>query len=292
MSLAELRRKKLNVETIVKEMNKDNNSYSKNDERIWTLTTDKSGIGYAVIRFLPPVAEEDIPWVRLYNHGFQHNSKWLIENCPTTIGLDCPVCTANRELWNDGTEKSKSLASNRKRKTSYYSNILVIKDPADPTNEGKVFIYRYGTKIYEKIKAQIEPKFQDDVPLNPFDIDTGANFRLRASRVEGYLNYDESKFDSSTKISEDDAEVEKIYNQCYPLATFIAPSEFKTYSELETLLDRVLNSGGKPAAAVALAREEKAAAVEVGASKRTDTVTDDDDDSSAVDYFNKIANDV
>jgi hypothetical protein len=234
------------IDRLSKEMTKVNTKGSYEDDRFWTLERDKSGNGYAVIRFLAPVEGEDIPWVRLFSHGFQGKGGWFIENCPTTIGGKCPVCEANNELWNSGIEANKKTASDRKRKLSYISNILVISDPAAPQNEGKVFLYKYGKKIFEKIERKMQKVYPTDVPFNPYDFWNGANFQLKIRKVDGYQNYDESSFDSQDALFKgDDAQLEALWKTQYPLKEFTSPSQFKTYSELKTKFTSVLSGSGQ-----------------------------------------------
>lgn len=200
------------------------------DDRIWKPTPDKTGKAVATIRFLPAPQGEEDPFVRRYNHGFKVNGKWLIENCPTTLGLPCPICEANSEAWNSGDEDT---ARQRKRKTSYYSNILVIDDRNNPDNNGKVFLFRYGIKIYEKIQSAIKGDIKK--PLDPFDFWEGADFILAQTQVAGYPNYDSSSFESPSQLFDgDDAQLKEIWEQEYSLQEFIAEDQFKSYDELQT----------------------------------------------------------
>ena len=213
------------------------------DNRMWVLTRDKAGNGHAVIRFLPCKDGETAPWNSLYNHGFKGPSgQWYIEGCKTTIEQDCIVCTANSALWNSGEEDDKKLASSRKRKLSYYSNILVVDDPANPENNGKVFLFRYGKKVMEKIEAKMSPdeSFGDD-PMNPFDMFVGANFKLRVKKVAGYPNYDLCDFDQPSPVDKNEKVMEDIYNQLYSLLEFTDPSNFKSDAELESRFNKVVN---------------------------------------------------
>ena len=221
------------------------------DERFWQPTVDKAGNGYAVIRFLdsPQVDGEDgMPWAQVFSHGFKGPSgSWFIENCPTSLGgQKCPVCESNSALWNSGIEANKSLVSGengRKRKLSYISNILVIKDSNHPENEGKVFLYKYGKKIFDKIKAKLEPEFEDEDKINPFNFWKGANFKLKIRNVMNYRNYDNSSFDSPIALFDgDDDQIETVWKNSYSLKEFLKPSEFKSYDELKGKLDRVLGA--------------------------------------------------
>ena len=182
---------------LVKEVEKMNNTGGNTDDRIWKLDVDKSGNGYAVIRFLPAPEGEDLPFVKLYSHAFQGPGGWFIENSLTTLGQKDPVSEYNSLLWNNGTDAGKETARKQKRKLTYVSNIYVVKDPANPENEGKVFLYKYGKKIFDKIMEAMKPEFADETPINPFDFWAGANFKLKIRRVESYQNYDKSEFVSA-----------------------------------------------------------------------------------------------
>ena len=223
---------------------------SESDERMWYPQADKAGNGSAVIRFMPATdtAPNGLPFVREYKHAFQGpTGTWFIELCPTTLGKDCPVCNANRELWNSGVESDKKIASARKRRLSYYSNVLVVSDPGNPENEGKVKIYRYGKKIFDMLNDQMNPPFADQEAVNPFDFWEGANLRLRFRNKDGYRNYDASTFDSPKALFDgDDAQLEELYNKLYDLSEFADPSLFKSYEKLEERL-KMVASGSTPA---------------------------------------------
>lgn len=218
------------------------------DERFWKLSVDqKTKIGYAVIRFLPAPKDEELPWVRLFSHGFKGpGGKWFIENCPTTLGQrPCPICKENNRLWNLSEEKDtpeKKIARDRKRKLQFISNILVVSDPAKPENNGKVFLFKYGAKIYDKIKEQIEPEFPDKQPINPFDLWEGANFKLKSRDLAGYQNYDKSEFDTPSEVLDGDEEkLEKLWESQYSLQEHVAEKQFKSYDDLEKHFNNVLN---------------------------------------------------
>tara|TARA_S200002703_G_scaffold44175_1_gene38555 strand:- start:589 stop:1488 length:900 start_codon:yes stop_codon:yes gene_type:complete len=210
------------------------------DDRLWKPSLDKSGNGYAVIRFLPAPEGEDIPWAKVYSHAFQGPGGWYIENSLTTIGQKDPVSEYNRDLWNSGSDADKDTVRKQKRKLSYYSNIYVVKDPTNPENEGKVFLFKYGKKIHDKILAAMQPEFEDETPINPFDFWQGANFKLKIRKVDGYWNYDKSEFDSANPLLDDDDALETIWKREYSLADFTSASSFKTYEELEKRLNMVL----------------------------------------------------
>ena len=182
------------------------------DDRFWKPTLDKSGNGYAVIRFLPPADGEDVPWVQYWDHGFKGPSgRWYIEKSLTSIGQSDPVSEMNSQLWNSGRDEDKDLARSRKRRLHYVSNILVVSDPAAPENDGKVFLFKYGKKIYEKIMDVMQPEFEDEKPVNPFDFWGGANFKLKIRQVEGYRNYDKSSFDEPSVLLDDEDELESLF---------------------------------------------------------------------------------
>lgn len=232
------------LDKISKELNKlktGGQSFSDTDDRFWQPVTDKSGNGYAVIRFLPPVDGEDVPWVRVFSHGFKGpTGSWYIENSLTTINQSDPVAEYNSKLWNSGIESDKDQARAQKRRLTFISNIQVIKDPANPENEGKVFLFKYGKKIFDKLNDAMNPKFEDETPLNPFDPVNGAPFKLKIRQVEGYRNYDKSEFDAPSAITEDEKEWSRIEKSMSALSEFADPKNFKSYDELKSKLDRVL----------------------------------------------------
>tara|TARA_R110000822_G_scaffold3972_16_gene17010 strand:- start:1934 stop:2854 length:921 start_codon:yes stop_codon:yes gene_type:complete len=214
------------------------------DDRIWKPEVDKAGNGYAVIRFLPAPENEDVPFVRVWDHGFQGpQGQWYIEKSLTTIGQKDPVSEYNSMLWNSGIESNKDLVRKQKRRLSFYSNILVVKDPNHPENEGKVFLYKYGKKIFEKLNDLMNPSFEDEKPVNPFDLWQGANFKLKIRNVEGYRNYDKSEFDSPAPLLDDDEKLEAVWKSEYALGEHINPDNYKSYDELKTKLYRVLALG-------------------------------------------------
>ena len=213
------------------------------DERLWKPEVDKAGNGYAVIRFLPAPDGEDLPWAQVWSHAFQGPGGWYIENSLTTLGKKDPVSDLNRTLWNSGNDADKETARKQKRKLSYYSNIYVLQDPANPQNEGKVFLYKYGKKIFDKLTEAMQPAFADETPINPFDFWKGADFKVKIRKVEGYWNYDKSEFaEPSTLKGFDDSELETLWKQQYSLTDFTAPDKFKTFEELETRLQTVLSA--------------------------------------------------
>ena len=216
---------------LVKEVEKMNNSGGSGDDRLWKLECDKSGNGYAVIRFLPAPNGEDLPFVKLYSHAFQGPGGWYIENSLTTMNQKDPVSELNSELWNNGTDAGKEIARKQKRKLTYAANIYVVKDPANPANEGSVFLYKFGKKIFDKITAAMQPEFEDETPIDPFDFWQGANFKLKAKNVAGYRNYDSSEFAAQGSLLDDDDTMEAIWKKQYSLAELVAADQFKSYDE-------------------------------------------------------------
>ena len=250
-SLSELRNNRGNFDNLMKEVEKIANPQgqenSRDDERFWQPTVDKAGNGYAVIRFLAAPKGEEMPWVRVWSHGFKGpTGKWYIENSLTTIGKPDPVSELNNELWNSGTDANKNVAREQKRRLSYIVNVLVVQDPSNPANEGKVKLFKFGKKIFDKIKDAMQPEFPGEEPVNPFDFWKGANFKLKIRNVEGYRNYDKSEFEPVSVLSDDDAKIEAIWNQQYSLVDFLDARHFKSYEELKKKLESVLS--GVPAA--------------------------------------------
>ena len=230
------------TQKLVKEVEKMNNTGGGADERLWKPELDKTGNGYAVIRFLPSPEGEDIPWAKLYSHAFQGPGGWYIENSLTTTGGKDPVSEHNTSLWNSGVESDKQIARNQKRKLSYYSNIYVVKDPSNPSNEGKVFLFKYGKKIFDKVMEAMQPEFEDETPINPFDFWAGANFKLKLQKKDGFWNYDKSEFDSPSPLLEDDDALEALWKKQYSLTAFVAADQFKSYDDLKKRLDYVLGN--------------------------------------------------
>ena len=285
---------------LVKEVEKMNNSASSTDDRLWRLECDKSGNGYAVIRFLPTPDGEDLPFAKLYSHAFQGPGGWYIENNLSTIGQKDPVGELNSELWNNGTDAGKEIARKQKRKLTYISNIYVVKDPTNPANEGKVFLYKFGKKIFDKITAAMQPEFEDETPINPFDFWEGANFKLKAKNVAGYRNYDSSEFAAQGALLEDDEEMEAVWKNQYSLAELVAPDQFKSYDELKKRLDYVLGNKGTRRQDAEVADEEETSRGSVRdldedlrtelsnlSSSKSSSYDDDDDDTLS--YFAKLA---
>ena len=273
---------------LVKEVEKTN-KVNTGDERLWKPEVDKAGNGYAVIRFLPAPNGEDLPWAQVWTHAFQGPGGWYIENSLTTLGKKDPVSDLNRELWNSGGEGStqRTQARNQKRKLNYYSNIYVVKDSANPSNEGKVFLYRYGKKIFDKIMESMQPAFEDETPVNPFDLWKGADFKLKITKVAGFWNYDKSEFDKPSVLGGlNDKELEALWKQEHSLAAFTADDQFKSYDELKERLERTLK--GNYSAKVEEEQFEEETTPEPVVS-RTSTPSDDGQDDT-LSYFAKLAN--
>jgi len=265
----------------------DTPSYKEDEARFWKPTKNKLGNASAVIRFLPNKDVDQLPYTKLYNHAFKGPGGWLFENCPTTLGRDCPVCKANSELWNSGVDANKEIARQRKRKLSYVSNIYVVSDPQNPDAEGKVWLYKYGKKIHDKINAQLSPEFEDDQPVNVFDIFAGANFRLKVKKVADFDNYDDSTFAQPSEFLDgDEAALEAVLDKLYDLGEFTDPTKYKDDAELRARLDKVLGgSGGRrpardeddeapPARSSRSVDDEDEAPV----ARRSKPVVDDEDD--------------
>ena len=228
------------TQKLVKEVEKMNNTSSGADERLWKPEMDKTGNGYAVIRFLPAPEGEELPWAKMYSHAFQGPGGWYIENSLTTIGQKDPLGEYNRELWNSGNDADKDTVRKQKRKLSYYANIYVVQDKANPQNEGKVFLYKFGKKIFDKIMEAMQPEFEDETAINPFDFWEGANFKLKLKKKDGYWNYDASEFDRQGALLNDDDAMEAIWKKQYSLTAITAPDQFKTYEQLNARLKMVL----------------------------------------------------
>ena len=272
------------------------------DDTMWKPELDKTGNGYAVVRFLPTPEGEEMPWVSYFDHGFQGPGGWYIEKSLTTLNKKDPVSEYNTQLWNTGIEANKEIARKQKRRLHYVSNVYVVSDPKNPDNEGKVFKYRYGKKIFEQLKEAISPAFEDEQAINPFDLREGANFKIKIRKVDGYWNYDKSEFDSIAPLFDDEEKLNTIYNSVHSLSDVIAPSEFKSYEELKEKLDRVLGLTGSVSNSTAESvaedldevpwsdvNKETVAEEPVISSAESSLSSSEDDD--AMDYFKKLAQD-
>ena len=279
---------------LVKEVEKMNNNGASGDDRLWKLDVDKSGNGYAVIRFLPAPENEDLPFVKLYSHAFQGSGGWYIENSLTTLGQKDPVSEYNSQLWNNGTDAGKEMARKQKRKLTYISNIYVVKDPANPENEGKTFLFKYGKKIFDKLTAAMQPEFEDEEAIDPFDFWQGANFKLKAKNVAGYRNYDSSEFAAVSPLLDDDDAMEAIWKKELSLSEFVAPDQFKTYDALKVRLEYVLGKrGAKPVAQDLEVEEEEYETTPVAETRETvSSVASDSseiEDDDTLSYFQRLA---
>jgi len=279
------------TQKLVKEVEKmNNNGASNGDDRLWKLECDKSGNGYAVIRFLPAPDGEDLPFVKLYSHAFQGPGGWYIENSLTTLGQKDPVSEFNTTLWNNGTDAGKETARKQKRKLTYIANIYVVKDPTNPENEGQVFLYKFGKKIFDKITAAMQPEFEDEEAIDPFDFWQGANFKLKAKNVAGYRNYDSSEFAAQSPLLDDDDALEGLWKKENSLQEFVAADQFKSYDELKKRLGYVLGNKAQVRQDPEVADEEERGSAEqlvTAAVSTPSSSTDDEDD--ALSYFQQLA---
>lgn len=283
------------------QLQKLNQGYSNDDGNFWKPEVDKAGNGYAVLRFLPAPGGEDMPFVRIYDHGFQGPGGWYIENSLTTLGQDDPVSEHNTQLWNSGIEANKEIVRKQKRRLSYISNVYVVKDPAHPENEGKVFLFKYGKKIFEKLNDLMNPKYPGEVAVNPFDLWEGSNFQLKIRNYEGYRNYDKSEFAAQAPLLNDDAAMEEVWKSQHSLKELVDPKNFKSYAELKAKLYKVLGLDGRSHAPTVSAAEDDSQEMdftpkfkERTASKTEElsapvSVTSDDDDDMA--FFRNLADD-
>lgn len=306
MSFKDLKKKSKDLSKLTQELDKLNKggADSYKDDRFWKPELDQASNGFAVIRFLPVVDGEDVPWARVFSHGFQGKGGWFIENCPTTLGKKCPVCEANNELWNSGIEDDKTVARDRKRKLSYVANVYVVSDPKHPENEGKVFLFKFGKKIFDKIMEKIQPEFPDDAPVNVFDFWQGANFKLKIRKVAGYINYDKSEFEEpAALLGGDDAKLEELWKKQYALKEFTNAENFKSYDELKSKMESVLKGGNEGKAKTAEEMEEIEEEVEsrFGSAQKSkpapkmpekkSPVEADAEEEDALSYFEKLAKD-
>ena len=275
------------LETNLKPEDQSNkNKYQ--DDRFWKPELDKTGNGFAVLRFLPAIDGEDLPWQRVWSHAFQDKGGWYIENSLTTMSQKDPVSEENTRLWNTGLDSDKEIARKRKRKLSYYSNIMIVSDPKHPENEGKVFLFKFGKKIFDKITEAMQPAFDDEQPINPFDFWKGANFKLKIRKVDGYWNYDKSEFESVSQAAVDDEKIKAIWKQQHPLKPFVDLSNFKTYDELKEKLNRVITGTQSTVTVdeVDLPQSTSTTSVEMPKVNMSTPASDEDD---TLDYFSKLA---
>ncbi len=291
MSFKDMKRKSVgSISELTKKLETAEKKNSYQDDRFWKPTLDKASNGMAVFRFLPAPENEDMPWAKLYTHAFKVGGRWYIENSRTTIGEKDPVSEMNSELWNSGLESDKDIARDRKRKLSYISNILVLKDPGAPENEGKVFLYKYGVKIFNKIQEAMQPEFDDEDPINPFDYWAGANFKLKVRKVGGYINYDKSEFESPSELlGGDDTKLEELLKTQHSLQAFVAPDQFKTYDELKKKLQEVVGDDIR-ATESDFVSQKTVEDVVVEDTTSSDSGDSEGEETDALSYFQSLGN--
>ena len=292
MDFSKMKKSSGNLDKLAKAVEALNASSDGSSEKelYWRTEVDKAGNGMATIRFLPASAadgEDALPWVKVFSHGFQGPGGWLIDNCLTTKNQQCPVCEHNNKLWNSGIEANKEIVRKQKRKLNYIANVYIVSDPKHPENEGQVKLFKFGKKIFDKITEAMNPQFEDETPINPFDLWKGANFKLKIRKVEGYQNYDKSEFESQSPLSDDDEKLEKIWKAEHSLAGLTADKEFKSYDDLKNRLEKVLGLNGDVPVAKTTVETIKEQA-RIAPKKVEPEITEDDDDLA---YFAKLAED-
>ena len=294
MSFANLKRQSGNLDKLskaIEALSQTSEGSSEKSDNFWRPEVDKAGNGMATIRFLPASekdGEDGLPWVKIFSHGFQGPGGWLIDNCLTTKNQQCPVCEHNSTLWNSGIEANKDVVRKQKRKLNYIANVYIVSDPKHPENEGKIKLFKFGKKIFDKITEAMNPQFEDETPINPFDLWKGANFKLKIRKVEGYQNYDKSEFDSPSALSDDDGKLEQIWKDSFSLKELTDDKEFKSYDTLKGRLDKVLGLNGE--APRTTVEQVKAKTFDAPKAKSEDSPFKDDtseDDDMA--YFAKLA---
>lgn len=300
MDFKNLKKQKFDINKLV-ESGKSEGGSGRDDDRFWKPTVDTSGNGYAVIRFLPSDDTDDLPWAKFWNHGFKGpTGKWLFENSLTTLGQPCPISEMNQKLWNSGDESDKKIVRERKRRLHYVTNILVLQDPGNPDNEGKVFLYDFGKKIFDKVMDAMQPEYPDEKPMNPFDLWEGGDFVIKIRKVDGYRNYDKSEFKGPSELFDGDEEkLEAVCNQIRPLGEFTDPSNFKTYEQLAAKLADVLGERAKPTLAehkmeeAPAPKEKEAPAPEIPAqsAEERDESAPSSEEEDPLSYFQQFAND-
>ena len=289
MGFSDLKKSSRNsMDFLQKKLEESKGSSNNKDERFWRPELDKSSNGYAEVRLLPAPEGEELPWVKLYTHAFQGSGGWYIENSLTTLGKKDPVSELNSQLWNSGLESDKDIARERRRKLQYISNVYIVSDPANPQNEGKVFLYKYGKKIHDKCLEAMNPEFQDEEPVNPFDYWKGANFKLKVRKVSGFVNYDKSEFEATSVLfSGDDEKLESLWKSQHKLSEFTAESNFKSYDELKQRLDQVL--GGDERGTASAETETLTTENTESVSEREESLSTFDENTDAMSYFNQLA---
>ena len=289
MSFADLKKKSGSFEKLQAELDKVNNPVTSfGDDRFWKPELDKSGNGYAVIRFLPQPTGEDLPWVRIWSHAFRGPGGWYIENSLTTLNKKDPVSEYNTELWNTGLESDKDTARKQKRILKYYSNVLIVSDPKHPEHEGKIFLFRYGKKIHDKVAEVINPQFEDETAYDPFDFWKGANFKLKVRKVDGFWNYDKSEFETPSEVYDgDEVKLEELYGKVYSLTQFLKEDNFKSYDDLKSKLNRTLTGSGVQGTVEKFTPTPKADKAEAPTTPASSVVDEGEEDTLS--YFAKLA---
>lgn len=289
---SKLKKSSGNLDVLTKAIEKLNasESSSSDKDKYWRPEVDKAGNGMATFRFLPAPAvdgEDGLPWVKVFSHGFQGPGGWLIDNCLTTKSQQCPVCEHNNKLWNSGIEANKDIVRKQKRKLNYIANVYIVNDPKHPENNGTVRLFKFGAKIFEKITEAMNPQFEDETPINPFDMWAGANFKLKITKVAGYQNYDKSEFESPSALLDDDEKLEKIWKSEHSLAAMVDDKEFKSYDELKKRLDKVLGATEMPKTTVETIKAAAPKAKPAAEDAPWEPEAEDDDMA----YFSKLADD-
>ena len=294
MSFANLKRQSGNLDKLskaIEALSQTSEGGSEKSDNFWRPEVDKVGNGQATIRFLPASekdGEDGLPWVKIFSHGFQGPGGWLIDNCLTTKNQQCPVCEHNSTLWNSGIEANKDVVRKQKRKLNYIANVYIVSDPKHPENEGKIKLFKFGKKIFDKVTEAMNPQFEDETPINPFDMWKGANFKLKIRKVEGYQNYDKSEFDSPSVLSDDDAKLEQIWKDSFSLSELTGDKEFKSYDVLKQRLDKVLGLNGE--APRTTVEQVKAKTFDAPKAKAEDSpFKDDTSEEDDLSYFAKLA---
>ena len=289
MSFSDLKKKSGNFEKLQSELEKVNNPVTSfADDRFWKPELDKSGNGYAIIRFLPQPSDEDLPWCKIWSHAFNGPGGWYIENSLTTLNKKDPISEYNTELWNSGVEANKDIARKQKRILKYYSNVLIVSDPKHPENDGKIFLFRYGKKIHDKLAEVINPQFEDETAYDPFDFWKGANFKLKVRKVDGFWNYDKSEFEGTSQVLDgDDTKLEEVYGKLHSLTAFLTEDNFKTYDELKSKLHRTLTGSGVQGTVEKFTPTPKA--VSSAPVETTTPASSDEGEEDTLSYFAKLA---
>ena len=291
MDISALKSRRYDINKLVEaaqEANGSTKSDNNRDENLWKPTVDKAGNGYAVIRFLP--SEADVPWVRYWDHGFKGpTGKWYIEKSLTSIGQNDPLGELNNRLWNTGNEEDRETVRKQKRRLHYVVNILVLSDPSAPENEGKVFKYQFGKKIFDKIQDLMQPQFPGETPVDPFDVWQGADFQLKIRNVEGYRNYDRSEFKAPSQLFDgDEVQLQAVLNQLHDITEYVDPANYKSYDELKAKLNDVLGETAPRTVKEEVALDNNEPPWDPA--PQTAEAVKDGEDEDAMSFFQKLAN--